>query len=164
MGDKPGEEGSADCAGGAADTDDGADACGGKHIGWGGEEVCGPALVGGGGEAEESDGGPCVGGEEDVHVRDKHDRHDAQSAEQHGEFSSGVDAVTALHEEAGEPAASDGAEAGCSVDHDERVFDVAEIEAVVVVEELGEIEEIEPPDGIGESLAEAERIEAAMAE
>ena len=39
---------------------------------------------------------------------------------------------------------------------------VVEVEAVVVVEELGEIEEIEPPDGVGEALGDEEGVEAAV--
>ncbi len=68
----------------------------------------------------------------------KHDGQDAQGADEEREFAAGVDAVTAFHAETGEPSASDGAEAGGGVDDDERVFDVVEVEAVVVVEELGE--------------------------
>ena len=120
--------------------------------------------MGGGGEAEESDGGPGVGGEERVHVGHEHERKDAEGADEKSELAAGVDAVAVLHAEAGEPAAGDGADAGDGVDGDERVFDVVEIEAVVVVEEFGEIEEIEPPDGVGEAFGEAEGPEAAMAE
>ena len=72
--------------------------------------------------------------------------------------------MAVLHAEAGEPAASDRAYGGGGVDDDERVLDVVQVEAVVVVEKLGEIEEIEPPDGVGETLGDEEGPEAAMAE
>ncbi len=72
--------------------------------------------------------------------------------------------MAAVHAEAGEPAAGDGAYGGDGVDDDERVLGVVQVEAVVVVEELGEIEEIEPPDGVGEALGDEEGPEAAMAE
>src|SRR5271170_6990941 len=118
--------------------------------------------MGGGGEAEESDCGPGVVGEEGVHVGHEHDGHDADRADKESEFAAGVDAVSVLHAEAGEPPAGDGAEACGSVDDDERVFDVAEIKAVVIVEELGKIEEIEPPDGVREPLGYEEGPEAAV--
>jgi len=162
--DDPGEDGSAGGSGSAADADDGADAGGGEDVGWGGEEVGGPALVGGGGETEERDGGPGVGGEERVHVGHEHDGKGAEGADEKSELAAGVDAVAVLHAEAGEPAASDGADARDAIDNDERVFDVVEVEAVVVVEELGQIEEVKPPDGVGEAFGEAEGPEAAMAE
>ncbi len=164
MGDKPCETCSAGGSGGATDADDGADAGGWEHVGWCGEEVGRPSLMSGGGETEEPDGGPRIIGEERVHVRDEHDGKHTDGADEEREFSAGVYGVTVLHAEAGEPATCDGTDAGAGVDDDEWVFDVAEIEAVVVVEELGEIEEIEPPDGVGDSFGDAEGPEAAMAQ
>ena len=52
---------------------------------------------------------------------------------------------------------------GDDVDGDDLPFGVVEVEAVVLVEELGEIEEIEPPDGVGEALGDGEGVEAAAA-
>ena len=46
-----------------------------------------------------------------------------------------------------------------AVDDDQRILGMVEVEAVVVVEELGEIEEIEPPDGIGEAFGEKKATE-----
>ncbi len=163
MGDDPGEDGSSDGSGGSSNADHRADARRWEHVGRGREEVRGPTLMRGGGEAEERNRGPGVIGEEIVHVRHKHDGKDTESADEHGELASGVDAVSVLHAEAGEPAACDRSDAGDGVDDDERVLDVVEIEPVVIVEELREIEEVEPPDGIGESLSDTEGPEAAMA-
>ncbi len=74
-------------------------------------------------------------------------------ADEHGSLAAAVDGEATLRGEAGESAASDGADARYGVDDDEGILCVIEIEAVVLVEELGEmIEEIEPPDGVGEDL------------
>src|SRR6266851_1799053 len=124
MRDEPGEESSANSSGGSAKANDRADAGRGKHVGRSGEEVRGPALMGGRGEAEQSDGGPGVGGKECVHVGNKHDGHDANGADQEGELAARVDAVSAIHAEAGEPSAGNGAETCSRVNDDERIFDV----------------------------------------
>ena len=116
----------------------------------------------GGGETEESDGGPCVGREQGVHVGHEDDRGDAEGTDQHGDLAAGVYAVTVLHEEAGEPSAADGADARGCVDRDDERVGVAEVEAVVAVEELREVEEVEPPDAIGEAFADEEGPGAAM--
>ena len=87
-----------------------------------------------------------------MHVGNQHDRHDTDGADEESELATGVDGVPVLHAEAGEPSAGDGAEAGRGVDDDEGIFDVVQVQAVVVVEELGEIEEVKPPDGVGEAL------------
>ncbi len=120
--------------------------------------------MGGGGETEESDGRPGVGGKECVHVGNQHDRHDADGADEESELATGVDAVSVLHAEAGEPSAGDRAEAGRGVDDDEGIFDVVQVQAVVVVEELGEIEEVKPPDGVGDAFSDEKSPEAAVAE
>ena len=52
--------------------------------------------------------------------------------------------------------AGDGADARDGVDADDLPVGMGEVEAVVLVEELGKIEEIKPPDGIGESLGYGE--------
>src|SRR5580658_9004229 len=148
MRDEPCEDGSTGRSGGTAEADDRADAGGGEHVGGRSKEVCGPALMGGSGEAEESDGRPRVVGKQGMHVGDKHDWRDAEGADKESELAAGVDAVTVLHAVAREPSAGDGAEACSGVDDNERVFHVVEVEAIVVVEELREIEEIKPPDGV----------------
>ncbi len=72
--------------------------------------------------------------------------------------------MSVLHAEAGEPSAGDRAETGCGVDDDERIFDVVEVEAIVIVEEFGEIEEVEPPDGVGDAFSYEKSPEAAVAQ
>ena len=79
------------------------------------------------GEAEQSDGGPGVGGKECVHVGNKHDGHDTDGADQERELAARVDAVAVFHAEAREPSAGNGAETGGRVNDDERVFDVVEV-------------------------------------
>lgn len=158
----PSEERSASGSCGSAEPDDGADAGCREHVTGSGEDVGRPSLMRGCGEAEESDGWPGVAGEEVVHVRYEHDRRDAECADEHGDFASTVDAESTLHEEAREPSASDGAEAGSGVDDDERPLHVVEVEAIVVIEKFWKIEEIEPPDGIGEPFTEEEGPKAAV--
>jgi hypothetical protein len=41
---------------------------------------------------------------------------------------------------------------------------VVHIEAVIAVDELGEIEEVEPPDGVSEAFGEGEGVEAGAAQ
>src|SRR5487761_197786 len=118
--------------------------------------------MGGGGEGEEGDRGPGIGGGDGAHVRHKQDGKDAKGADEESELAAGVDAVAVVHAEAREPASGDGADAGDAVDDDERPFGVVEIKTVVLVEKLGEIEEIEPPDGIGETFGDGEGVEAAV--
>ena len=94
----------------------------------------------------------------------KHERAGRRGPEEHGDLAAAVDGVAAVHEEAGERAASDGADGGDDVDgDDERILGVVEVEAVVAVEELGEIEEIEPPDAVGEAFGDGEGVEAFVA-
>ena len=116
-----------------------------------------------GSKTEESDSRPRVGGKERVHVRHEHDGHYTDRTDEHGDLAPGVDAVTTLHQEAGEPAADDGTEAGRGIDDDERIFNLAEIQTVVVVEKLGKIEKIEPPDRVGHTLGDAESVKTAVA-
>ena len=118
----------------------------------------------GGGEAEESDGRPGVGRKECVHVGHQHDRRDAERADEESELATGVDAVSVLHTEAGEPSAGDRAETGGGIDDDEGILDVVQVQAVVVVEELWEIKEVKPPDGVGDAFCYEKSPEAAMAE
>ena len=115
-------------------------------------------------EGEQGDGGPVVPVEPCVGDGHEDDGKDEQGAGEHGSLASVVDAGAALHEEAGEPAAGDGAEAGGEVDDDDGQTEVLEVETVVFVEVLRQPEEIEPPDGIGESLALGEGPEAAGAD
>ena len=86
----------------------------------------------------------------------EHDGQDTKSTDEQSELSSGINTVAAIHAEAREPSASDRAYSSCGVDDDERILGLIEIEAIVVVEKHGEIEEIEPPDGVGKALADTE--------
>ena len=162
--DDPCEGGSADGPGCSSDADDGGDGGGGEHIAGGGEEIGGPALVGGGGEGDEKCCGPGVRGEEGAHVRDEYDGEDTEGHEEHGEFASMVDGHAAMHESAGEGASQDGAYGRDEIDGDDVPVSGFEAEAVVAIEELREIEEIEPPDAVGEAFAYGEGPEAAAAE
>ena len=162
--DDPGEDRATGRTGCSAEPDNCADAGGREHVGGRGEEIGGPTLMGGGSKAEQSDSGPGVVGEQSVHVGHKHDGHNADGADKQSEFAAGVDAVAMFHAEAGEPSAGDRADAGCGVDDDEWIFDVVEVEAVVVVEELREIEEVEPPDGVGDAFRDEKGPETMMAE
>ncbi|MCU1224573.1 MAG: hypothetical protein JWQ42_2666 [Edaphobacter sp.] len=156
----PGKGRSADRADGSAEADDGRDGGGGEHVGWGGEEVRGPTLMGSGSKREEGDGGPGAVGRDVSHRWDEHDGNHAEGADEESDFTSAVYAVAALHEEAGESAAGDRADAGDGVDSDDLPVGVSQIQAVVLVEKLGEIEEIEPPDGISEAFGDREGVEA----
>ena len=100
MRDQPGKAGSSKGSCGASNANDSADTGRGEHIRWCGEDVGRPALVCGCGETEEADCRPRIVGEECVHVRDEHDGKNAQSTDQEGELSAGVDTVAVLHPEA----------------------------------------------------------------
>ena len=88
-----------------------------------------------------------------------------QKAREHGDLAAGVDGVAAVHEAAGERIRRRWSRRWrrCRGD-DERVLACVEVEAVVVVEELGEIEEVEPPDAVGEAFADGEGVGAAVAQ
>ncbi len=162
--DDPGEGGSAECSGCTADADDGGDGGGGEHVGGSGEEIGAPALMRGGGERDEQRRGPGVRGEQCAHVRHEDDGENAKRGDEHGGLASVVDRHAAIHEPAGEGSSEDGADGGDEVHGDDVPVGVREREAIVAIEELGEIEEIEPPDAVGESLGEGEGVEAAVAE
>ena len=66
-----------------------------------------------------------------------------------------------LHAKAGESASGDRPYARDGVDGDDLPVGVFEVEVVVFIEELGEVEEVEPPDGIGETFGDAEGPESA---
>jgi len=55
-----------------------------------------------------------------------------------------------------QPAAADAADVGHEVDHHERQPHGLEVEPVVALEEVGHPEEIQPPDRVGEELADRE--------
>ena len=115
-------------------------------------------------QREQRDGRPRVGGEDDAEVRHKKNGDDQQGADEQGILSPCIYSVSAFNDKAREPTAADGSHGGNTIDDDQRVLGVVEVQAVVVVQEHREIEEIEPPDGIGESLAEGEGIEATAAQ
>ena len=73
-------------------------------------------------------------------------------------------ASSVAHAGSRKPAAEDGAERRAEVDDDDGRPEVGEGEAVGLVEVLGEPEEVEPPDGVGEELGEGEGPDAALAE
>ena len=129
-----------------------------------GQEVGAPALVGRGGERDQQRRGPCVMREEDAEMRHEDNRDDQQGAQQHGDLASEVDRVPAVDEEAGEPSPSDGTDARYAIDGGQIPVGVDELEAVVAIEKLGQIEEIEPPDAVGKRLADGEGIEAGAAQ
>ena len=62
----------------------------------------------------------------------------------------------ALDERRREPAAADAAHVGHEVDDHERQADGLQVEAVVAVQEVGDPEEVQPPDGVGHELADRE--------
>ena len=116
----------------------------------------------GGRERDDSHGGPVVLSEDGVGIGNKHDGKHGEGADEHGKFSAGVDGMSVLHAEAGEPSASDRPYAGAGVDGDDGRGALLHGEPVGLVEELGEIEEVEPPDGVGEHLGDAEGVKAFM--
>ena len=162
--DDPREGGPAECACGPADADHGGDCGGWEHVCRRGQEVGAPALVGRGGERDQQRRGPSVMREEDAEMRHEDNRDDQQGAQQHGNLASEVDRVPAVDEEAGEPSPSDGTDARYAIDGGQIPVGVDELEAVVAIEKLGQIEEIEPPDAVGKRLADGEGIEAGAAQ
>src|SRR5271167_2513905 len=77
------------------------------------------------------------------------DRSCAERTNQHGESTARAKRVSATHGEAGEPSAADASDGRSDVDDDERQAQMAHIDVETLMKELGQPEEIEPPDGIG---------------
>ena len=102
-----------------------------------------------GSKREESNRGPRVIREELTHVRHQYDGQNRESADEKSDFAASIDAEPTVHEEAREPAASDRSDAGDTIDDDQRILRMVEVESVVLVQEFGKIKEIKPPDGIG---------------
>ena len=82
---------------------------------------------------------------------------DGQRAHQHRRLAARIDAPAALEQRRRQPAAADAADVGDEIDRDERRPDRAEVDAVVAVEKIRNPEEVEPPDRVGQELAERER-------
>ena len=99
-----------------------------------------------------------------MHMRNKHNRHNAKSADQQSELTPGVDAVPVVHTKAGQPAARDRTKARCGVNDDQRVLHLAEIKTIVIVEEFGQIEEIKPPHWVSHTLCNTEAPETSVAQ
>src|SRR5258705_3671499 len=57
-----------------------------------------------------------------------------------------------------EPAAGDAADVGDQVDDGDGGADFCEYETMLALEEIGNPEEVEPPDGIGEKFADDEGV------
>src|SRR5258706_1504512 len=102
-----GDEHAADGAGHAADADYGAYGARGKHIRGQSVEIRGKALVRGGGEADYENRGPKAFDS----IREN-DGSDAEGANEHGEFTGGIDARAMTNQPRGEPAAGDAADVG----------------------------------------------------
>ena len=93
--------------------------------------------------------------EPEVHdVGREHDRDDTERAAQHRLFSSGIHAPAALDQRRGEPAAPDAADIRRQIDGNQRRADVLEVEPIVLLQEVRYPVKVEPPDRIGEELAE----------
>ena len=118
--------------------------------------------MGSGRERKESNCGPGAVRRDSAHVGHEHDWENAESADEQGDLAAAVRAEATMHEEAGERSACDGAYARDGVDGDDLPVGMGEVKAVVFIKELGEIEEIEPPDGIGEAFGEGEGVESAL--
>ena len=63
----------------------------------------------------------------------------------------------ALDERRRQPAAADAADVGDEIDRDERRADGPQVDAVIAIEEVRDPEEVQPPDRIGQELADRKR-------
>ena len=86
----------------------------------------------------------------------EHDGHHREGAHEHRGLARSVHAPALLDQGGRQPASPDAAHVGHEVDHDEGQPDGLQVEAVVAVEEIGDPEEVQPPDGVGHELADRE--------
>ena len=140
------EDHATDRAGHATDTDDRAHGFAGEHVGSEGEDVGRPALVRGRSERDEEHRGPHA------NVVDEDDRNDADSADAHCGLARRIDRPAGLDEAGGDPPTADAADIRNQVDSHQWQSDVLEVDAVLLVEETRDPEEVEPPDRVGHEL------------
>ena len=106
--------------------------------------------MGGRSERDEQDRGPHAD------VVDEDDRDHADGTDAHRGLAGGVNGPASLDETTGDPAAADAADVRNQVDGNERQADILQVDAVLLVQESRNPEEIEPPDRVGHELADGE--------
>ena len=131
----------ADRARHAAQPDHGADGGLGEHVGDEREEVGRPALVGGGGEGDQQHRAPQAGARAAKMIGTT-----ASAQTSMAVLRAALRAPAALDERGREPAAADAADVRDQVDDHDGQAHGAEVQAVVAVEEVGDPEEVQPPD------------------
>src|SRR5258708_30432757 len=113
----------------------------------------------GGGEADYENRGPKAFDS----IREN-DGSGAEGANEHGEFTCGIDARATTNQARREPAAGDAADVRDQIDDRDGRTDFREHQIMLALQKVGHPEEIEPPDGIGEKFADDERIGLAVRE
>src|SRR5216684_3490081 len=88
----------------------------------------------------------------------------AEGANEHGEFTGGIDARAVTNQARRKPAAGDAADVRDQIDDRDGSTDFREHQIMPALQKVGHPEEIEPPDGIGEKFAYDERICLAVRE
>src|SRR5579883_1766199 len=152
MADDFSDEHAADRSGHATDAGDGADGAERELVRGKGIEIGRKTLMASGGESDEESGGPESGDAEG-----KRNWKNAEGASEHGGFAGEVDGDAAADERGRQPATAHAAEVGNQIDDEDRRAELDEMDAVLALEIVGNPEEIEPPDGVGEEFSGDER-------
>src|SRR5260221_12318589 len=82
----------------------------------------------------------------------------AEGANEHGEFTGGIDARAVTNQARRKPAAGDAADVRDQIDDRDGSTDFREHQIMPALQKVWHPEEIEPPDGIGEKFADDEGI------
>ena len=144
------EEHAADSAGHATDADDRAHGLAGEHVGGEGEDISRPALVRGRSQRDEEHRRPHAD------VVNEDDRDDADGTNAHRGLAGRIDRPSGPDQATREPAAPDAAHVGDEVDCDERESDILEVDAMLLVQEARNPEEVEPPHWVRHELSDGE--------
>ena len=75
---------------------------------------------------------------------------------EHGKFSTGIDAMTSANERRWQPAPTDAADVGQEINYYDRRANLEKRQAVLSLQKIGNPKQIEPPDWVGNELAENE--------
>src|SRR5262249_39016561 len=110
-----------------------------------------PALMGPSRKSNQQRRSPCV-----RRVVSQNHYRDCEGEKTHGGFARPVDSPTALDESARDPAAAHRTYVGDEIDRYYIWDESRPFHAVILIEKLGQPEEIEPPDRVGQHFSECE--------
>ena len=149
----------AETSGHRADAGDGTDRLLGEHVGDGGEEVGRPCLMGRRADADDGDSEGRGMPSEVAHIRKilggEH-REGEQRDEEHRRHAGLIGRHAALHQGHRDAAAVDTADDRDAVDDECGEHDLVLGHAELLLEVIGQPEEVEPPDAVGHEFPEEE--------